>query len=139
MPIKTPVSLRLDRELVDIIREESRKRRLSQGEIVSHAVRSVFSPGAEVDRTAALSSRLNRIDRKHELLLEDVRILTETVALFSEIFLTITPEVPDRDRPSAEANGKRRFRKFLETLQGRISSGDGFLGEVVREREVDGE
>jgi len=77
-----------------------------------------------------MSRRLDKLGRQFDMLDEDVAILGETLALFVQFWLTITPPLPDSAKRLARIKGNERFEGFMQTPGRR---GDRFLKEISRE------
>jgi hypothetical protein len=94
-------------------------------------------PSCPADTTerleAAMSRRLDKLGRQIDMLDEDVAILGETLSLFVQFWLTITPPLPDSAKQSARIKGNERFEGFMQTLGKRLASGDRFLKELSRD------
>ena len=77
---------------------------------------------------------MTRVQRgDFDMLDEDVAILGETLSLFVQFWLTVTPPLPDNARQSSRIKGNERFEGFMETLGKRLATGDRFLKEISRE------
>ena len=71
--------------------------------------------------------------RQFDMLDEDVAILGETLSLFVQFWLTMTPPLSDSAKQSARIKGNERFEGFMQTLGKRLASGDRFLKELSRD------
>src|SRR3546814_1663728 len=93
---------------------------LSKSEIVAAAIGSYLSPDGGDKREAALAARLDRLGRQYERIERDQTILIETVALFVRHTLTVTAPIPAAHQEAAVAQGRERFRQFVEQLARRL-------------------
>ncbi|CAM5615886.1 putative transcriptional regulator [Aquamicrobium terrae] len=80
-----------------------------------------------------MSRRLDKLGRQFDMLDEDVAILGETLSLFVQFWLTMTPPLSDSAKQSARIKGNERFEGFMQTLGKRLASGDRFLKELSRD------
>ena len=80
----------------------------------------------------ALSHGLDKLGRPFDRLDEDVAVLGETLSLFVQFWVTITPPLPDSARQSARIKGNDRFEGFMQMLGKRLASGDRFLKGISR-------
>ena len=93
-----------------------------------------FLSGDTTERLeAAMSRRLDQLGRQFDALDEDVAVLGETLSLFVQFWLTITPPLPDSAKQSARIKGNERFEGFMQSLGKRLATGDRFLKEISRE------
>lgn len=80
-----------------------------------------------------MTRRLDRLGRQMDGLDEDLAVLGETLSLFVQFWLTITPPISDTGQSSARAKGVERFEGFIQTLGKRLATGDRFLKELSRD------
>ncbi|HVX37304.1 MAG TPA: CopG family transcriptional regulator, partial [Hyphomicrobium sp.] len=97
------------------------------------AIASLLSPDAEERREAALTKRLDRIDRTVQRLERDIGITNEALAIFIRAWLTSTASLPETAQAAAHAKGGERYDKFLEVLGRRLAKGPRFRQEVPEE------
>ena len=106
---------------------------LSKSEIVAAAIASYLSPDGGDKREAALASRLDRLGRQYERIERDQTILIETVALFVRHTLSVTAPIPAAHQEAAVAQGRERFRQFVEQLARRLQQDRSLVREVHEE------
>src|SRR3546814_370102 len=106
---------------------------LSKSEIVAAAIGSYLSPDGGDKREAALAARLDRLGRQYERIERDQTILIETVALFVRHTLTVTAPIPAAHQEAAVAQGRERFRQFVEQLARRLQQDRSLVREVHEE------
>lgn len=82
-----------------------------------------------------MSRRLDKLGRQIDTLDEDLAVLGETVSLFVQFWMTITPPLPEGAQSVARTKGTERFEGFLQTLGKRLATGDRFLKELSRDIE----
>ena len=80
-----------------------------------------------------MSRRLDRLGRQFDILDDDIAVLGETLSLFVQFWLTLTPPLPDSAKQSARIKGNERFEGFMQSLGKRLATGDRFLKEISRE------
>ncbi len=123
-------SIRLPAGLAHAVSDHARARNTSQAAIIEAALESFLSPDAADRLEAALSRRLDRIQRNLDRLEWNVELSNETLAQFIRFWLSTTAPVPDTAMKAAQAMGKERWERFVETLSRRMESG-GRLGKEL--------
>jgi hypothetical protein len=118
--VKLKRTFRLPPDVIDQLAEFALRRRVGQPDIVEAALRSFMSPDNPEQLEAALSRRLDRIDRHLARLDEQTEITTEAVALFVRFWLTANPPLPDAARAAAQAQANERYEGFVEALARRL-------------------
>jgi predicted transcriptional regulator len=122
-----------DPELLQQVEMLALRRNVSKSAIVEASVASFLSGDAADRLEAAMSRRLDRLGRQMDGLDEDLAVLGETLSLFVQFWLTITPPISDTAQSSARAKGVERFEGFIQTLGKRLATGDRFLKELSRD------
>ena len=97
--MKLKRTFRLPPDVIDQLAEFAMRRRVGQPDVVEAALRSFMSPDNPEQLEAALSRRLDRIDRRLGQLDQQTEITTEALALFVRFWLTANPPLPDSKRP----------------------------------------
>ncbi|ACI94709.1 helix-turn-helix protein, CopG family [Afipia carboxidovorans OM5] len=120
-------------ELLAQVEALALRRQVSKSAIVEAAVASFLSGDSAEKLEAAMSRRLDKLGRQVDALDEDLAVLGETVSLFVQFWLLVTPPVPDGAQASAKAKGAERFKGFMLTLGKRLATGDRFLKELSRD------
>lgn len=126
--MKLKRTFRLPPDVIDQLSEFASRRRVGQPDIVEAALRSFMSPDNPEQLEAALSRRLDRIDRRIGALDQQTEITTEALALFVRFWLTANPPLPDSTLAAAQAQGKERYDGFVEALARRLE-GRSRLGD----------
>lgn len=126
-------TFRLPPELASDLARQARTRRVSQAAIVEAALSSFLSPDGADRLEAAISRRLDRMSRQVDRLEWNVGLSNETLALFIRFWLTANPPMPDDARAAAQALGKERWERFVESLARRMEAGPRLLDEVSRD------
>ena len=124
----------LSAELLRAVDQLAARNRRSRSEILRAAVLSFVSLDAPEALEAALGRRLDRTSRQIERLERDVAIGTEAIGLFVRAWLTATPSLPEQGRAAAEAQGRERYRGFVEALGRRLAAGKSVAKEVLEDR-----
>jgi hypothetical protein len=122
--VKLKRTFRLPPDVIDQLAEFALRKRVGQPDIVEAALRSFMSPDNPEQLEAALSRRLDRIDRRIAALDQQTEITTEALALFVRFWLTANPSLPDSALAAAQAQGKERYDGFVQALARRLEGPD---------------
>ena len=125
------INVYISPEAAKLLTTVSAQRRASKASIVDAALAAFLSPQPEEPPQTALLKRLDRIDKQIDRLEEDLEIASETLALFIQYFMIVTPAVSDRDRAAAQAKGRERFDGFLRQVAKRIASGQMSTRDIL--------
>jgi len=136
MQTKTRMNVYFDPDLLKKVEALALRRNISKSAVIEASVASFLSADASERLEAVFARRMDRIGRQIDGLDEDLVILGETLSLFVEYWMTITPPLPEAAHASAKAKGSERFAKFLITLGRRLATGDRFLKELSRDIDV---
>ncbi|MBI1208526.1 MAG: ribbon-helix-helix protein, CopG family [Azospirillum sp.] len=131
--MKPRLNVYFEPALMESLAALAAQRRLSRSSIVEAALASFLSPDAADRREAAFVRRLDRISRQIERLERDTGIAVETLALFVQFFLSVTPPVPEGRQDAARALGNKRYQDFVESLGRRLAQGRSLIREVSEE------
>jgi len=123
-------SFRLPPELVRQLDATAAARHVSRTAIVEAALASFLSPDGSDRLEAAVSRRLDRLTRQLDRLAWHVDLTNETLALFIRFWLTTNPPLPDTAMKAAQAMGRERWAKFVESLHKRMEIGPGLRQEA---------
>lgn len=129
--MKLKRTFRLPPDVIDQLVEFASRKRVGQPDIVEAALRSFMSPDNPEQLEAALSRRLDRIDRRIGALDQQAEITTEALALFVRFWLTANPPLPDSALAAAQAQGKDRYDGFVQALARRLE-GRSRLGDLLK-------
>nr|WP_226558732.1 CopG family transcriptional regulator [Salipiger thiooxidans] len=133
MTTRTRMNVYFDPELLQQVEMLALRRNVSKSAIVEASVASFLSGDAADRLEAAMTRRVDRLGRQMDGLDEDLAVLGETLSLFVQFWLTITPPISDTAQSSARAKGAERFEGFIQTLGKRLATGDRFLKELSRD------
>lgn len=133
MQTKTRMNVYFDPDLLKRVDALALRRNISKSAIIEAAVASFLSADASERLEAVFARRMDRIGRQIDGLDEDLAIVAETLSLFVEYWMTITPPLPESAHASAKAKGAERFARFLSTLGRKLATGDRFVKEISRD------
>lgn len=133
MTTRTRMNVYFDPALLKQVEALALRRNVSKSAVIEAAVASFMSGDTTERLEVAMSRRLDKLGRQSDMLHEDVAVLGETLSLFVQFWLTITPPLPDSAKQSARIKGNERFEGFMQTLGRRLATGDRFLKEISRE------
>lgn len=121
---------RIDAELVELVEQRARQRRVTKTEVVESALASLLSPDHEERIEAVVTRRLDRMTRLLDRLMWHVDLSNETMALFVRFWLTSTPPSPDSGSRAAQATGAKRYQSFVDSLSRRMEVGPRLKDEL---------
>ncbi|WP_104493502.1 CopG family transcriptional regulator [Paracoccus denitrificans] len=124
---KRRLSVYLDPELMLLLADYADRRGKSRSLVAEAAIASFLTPDADERQEAAMTRRLDRIDRSIQRLERDIGIANEAFAIFMRSWLIATPAPPDA---AARAQGGERYDRFLEALGRRLAGGPRLRQEV---------
>ncbi|WP_291362747.1 CopG family transcriptional regulator [Acetobacter sp. UBA5411] len=129
-PKKARLSVYLEPKLLDALTAHAARRDLSLSLMAEAAIASFLSPDADERREAAMSRRLDRLDRQVARMERDLGISLETLALFIRYWMTVSPPLPEPAASAARAQGAERYEAFVAALGRRRSRGPFFRHEI---------
>lgn len=127
---KVRLSVYLDPKLAKQLELYAKERRRSLSVVAEASIASFLSPDAPDRKEAVFAKRLDRIARQIERLNRDTGVGLETLALFIRHWLVAVPAPPEAHYAAAQAKGRDRYERFLETLGRRLAKGPTLLREV---------
>jgi hypothetical protein len=117
---KYPLTIRLDDELLKVIKMQAALTRSSLGSVVVDAARQTLMPeyGEKQEQTLlkAMDRCFNRLVKMHEDQQTQHELAREMLAMFVRTFFRHTPAVKLEHREAATASAARRFEAFLDAL-----------------------
>ena len=128
-------TFRLDAELVRLVAERARQRRLTRTEIVETALASLLTPDHDERLEAMVTRRLDRMGRQLDRIEWQGELVGEALALLVRHWLTNSPPLPDEALAAAQATGKRRWEAYVDALARRMAGGPKLSDELSREVE----
>jgi uncharacterized protein YdaU (DUF1376 family) len=126
-------TFRLSPEVSRQLADYARSRRKPKVAVVEAALASFFSPDGADRLEAAVSRRLDRLNRELERLEWQVELTTEALSLFIRFWLTTNAPLPDTALAAAQAMGKERWDRFVESLNRRMDQGPKLKTELARD------
>lgn len=127
-------SLRLPQDLLRQLDDYARSRRVSRTAVIEAALASHLSPDGPERLEAAFARRLDRMTRALERLEWHVELGNETLAQFVRFWLITNAPLPDSALKAAQASGKERWERFVETLSRRMDLGPRLKQELAEDR-----
>lgn len=134
MPRKSQFTVYLDRETMRALDAFAADRRKPKSLVAEAAIAAFLTPDDSDRREAAIAKRLDRIVRVLERLERNDGVALETIALFVQFWLTVTPSLPEQTSAPARKAGADRYERFVEALGRRLANGPGLLKEVAYDR-----
>ncbi|WP_247831003.1 MFS transporter [Bradyrhizobium sp. 200] len=98
--------------------------------IVEAALAHFLDPDRNI-KEASIDRRLSAIHRNLEQLHDDVRMVSETVALQARFLLAVTPPLAAADQPNACTLGLARFDEFATQVARRVDLGTSLIKETI--------
>lgn len=123
-------TFRLPPDLSAQLADYAARKRVTQALVVETALASFLSGDSAEHLEAALSRRLDRITRQADKLAWHVDLTNETLALFVRFWLVNNPPLPDAALAAAQAMGRERWERFVETLNRRMEFGPRLKNEI---------
>lgn len=133
MTSKSRLSVYLDLELMRALAVYAGRRGQSRSLIAEAAIASFLSPDADEQREAAITKRIDRLDRRSARLERDVGIGVEMIAQFVRFWLSTTPPPPEAERAALRRQGGDRYDAFMEALGRRLARGPKVSQEIVED------
>ena len=135
---KAPVkrSIRLPGLLARQLAEHALAQRVSQAAVIEAALASHLSPDGPERLEAAFARRLDRLSRQLDRLQWHADLTNETLALFIRFWLTAHAPPPDGTTRAAQAAGKERWERFVESLGRRMELGPRLREELSIDRDA---
>lgn len=110
------VTLRINKEIDERIREEASRRGVTQQSIIMTALKDRYDPDIQLAKDAMVAERLNRVDRQLRAVLDSCTVIAESQSFFVRMWLTNTPEVPADQRDRSVASAKIRYEKYVKAV-----------------------
>lgn len=126
-------TFRLPPDLSAQLADYAARKRVTQALVVETALASFLSGDSAEHLEAVLSRRLDRLTRQNERLTWHIELGNETLAMFVRFWLVNNPPLPDAALAAAQAMGRERWERFIETLNRRMEFGPRLKNEVSEE------
>lgn len=129
-PKKQRLSVYLEPEIMKALAAHAARRGHSLSLVAEAGIASFLSPDAAERQEAAITKRLDQIDRRLTRVERDVGISVETLAIFVRFWLTTTPALPEPAAQAARAKAGERYEAFIAALGRRLASGPKLRQEI---------
>ena len=117
---KYPLTIRLDDELLKVVKVQATLTRSSLGSVVVDAARQALMPEYREKQEQALVKAMdrcfNRLVKMHEDQQTQHELVREMLAMYVRTFLRHTPAVRPEHKDAAWASAANRFEVFLDAL-----------------------
>lgn len=133
MPVKVRLSVYLDPELMEALASYADRRERSRSLIAEAAIASFLSPDADEAREAAMTKRIDQLDRRMNRLERDVGIGVEMIAMFVRFWLSNAPPPPETERALLRKQGGDRYDAFMAALGRRLAKGPKVRQEIAED------
>jgi predicted transcriptional regulator len=127
---KQRLSVYLDPAVMNRLAEHAARRDQSRSLIAEAAIESFLSPDAAEQQEAAITKRLDQVDRRMTRLERDVGISVEMLAVFVRFWLATTPALPEPVAQAARAKAGERYDAFVTALGRRLAKGPKLRQEI---------
>ena len=127
---KQRLSVYLDPAVMNRLAEHAARRDQSRSLIAEAAIESYLSPDAAEQQEAAITKRLDQVDRRMTRLERDVGISVEMLAVFVRFWLATTPALPEPVAQAARAKAGERYDAFVTALGRRLAKGPKLRQEI---------
>ncbi|WP_298601877.1 CopG family transcriptional regulator [uncultured Sphingorhabdus sp.] len=141
MPVKARLSVYLAPETMEALAAYADRRDRSRALNAEAAIAQSLSPDADEAREAAVTKRLDQLDRRMNRLERDVGIAVEMIAMFVRFWMSNAPPPPEGERALLRKQGGERYDNFMAALGRRLAKGPKVRQEIaedVRGEGVDG-
>ena len=135
MAVKTRLSVYLDPDLMETLAAYADRRERSRSLIAEAAIASFLSPDADEAREAAITKRIDHIDRRMNRLERDTSIGVEMTAMFVRFWLSNAPPPPESERALLRKQGGDRYDAFMASLGRRLAKGPKVRQEIAEDLE----
>lgn len=136
MVVKTRLSVYLDPDLMETLAAYADRRERSRSLIAEAAIASFLSPDADEAREAAITKRIDQIDRRMNRLERDTSIVVEMTAMFVRLWLSNAPPPPESERALLRKQGGDRYDAFMASLGRRLAKGPKVRQEIAEDDEA---
>ena len=127
---KVQISVYVDPTVMAMLADYATRRHQPQSMIAEAAIASFLSPDGDERREAAITKRLDQIDRRLARQERDIGIAVETLAVFVRFWLATTPALPEPAAQAARAKAAERYEAFVTALGRRLAKGPKLRQEI---------
>lgn len=132
-PRKQRLSVYLDPAVMNRLTEHAARRDHSLSLVAEAAIESFLSPDAAERQEAAITRRLDQLDRRMTRTERDVGISVEMLAVFVRFWLATTPALPEPAAEAARAKAGERYDQFVTALGRRLAKGPKLRQEIAED------
>jgi len=136
-PKKDRLSVYLDPPVMKALADHAARRNQSRSLIAEAAIASFLSPDAAERQEAAVTKRLDQLDRRMSRAERDLGISVETLAVFVRFWLTTNPPLPEPAQAAARAQAGQRYDAFVAALGRRLAAGPKLRQEIAEDVQPD--
>ena len=129
-PRKQRLSVYLDPTVMNRLAEHAARRDHSLSLVAEAAIESFLSPDAAERQEAAITKRLDQLDRRMTRMERDVGIAVESLAVFIKYWVATTPTLPEPAAQAARAKAGERYDQFVTALGRRLAKGPKLRQEI---------
>lgn len=133
LPRKQRLSVYLDPSVMNRLAEYAARRDHSRSLVAEAAIESFLSPDAAERQEAAITKRIDQLDRRMMRMERDVGIAVETLAVFIRFWLATTPALPEPAAQAARAKAGERYDSFVTALGRRLAKGPKLRQEILED------
>ena len=130
---KQRLSVYLDPAVMNRLAEHAARRNQSRSLIAEAAIESFLSLDAAERQEAAITKRLDQVDRRLTRLERDIGISVEMLAVFVRFWLATTPALPEPAAQAARAKAGERYDAFVTALGRRLAKGPKLRQEIAED------
>ena len=123
------LTLRLEPELVDILKRMKARRNLSLNEVVAQVVRAKLTESVE-DSSSSLRRHVATISATQEDQQEQLSFVREQLRLFIFAWFASNPRPPEDKRAAAAEDAEERLTRFEEEIMRRLRATGGTVGAM---------
>lgn len=134
-PRKQRLSVYLDPAVMNRLAEHAARRDHSLSLVAEAAIESFLSPDAAERQEAAITKRLDQLDRRMTRMERDVGIAVESLAVFIKYWIATTPTLPEPAAQAARAKAGERYDQFVTALGRRLAKGPKLRQEIAEDME----
>lgn len=131
---KAQITVYLEPDTMALLADYAARRDQPQSLVAEAAIASFLSPDAAERREAAITKRLDQLDRRMTRMERDVGISVETLAVFIRFWLATTPTLTEPAAQAARAKAGERYEAFVAALGRRLAKGPKLIQEVTEDQ-----
>jgi hypothetical protein len=129
-PKKQRLSVYLEPEVMKALAAHAARRGHSLSLVAEAGIASFLSPDAAERQEAAITKRIDQLDRRMTRMERDLGIAVETLAIFVRFWLQTTPALPEPAAQAARAKAAGRYEAFISALGRRLANGPKLRQEI---------